>query len=130
MRTVPLIGMELPVDLEEQNGRIARAETVHLPVPQLIRATYLDNADLLGSRELYNFQRTSSHCSGRGDKSFKREVGASVRPSVNTSKPLAPGSSGSRGPITCTAILAATSSIVSSVSTATRRAMQSPTNRP
>ena len=46
MRTVPLIGMELPIDLEEQDGRIARAEALHLAVPELVRVTNLDDANM------------------------------------------------------------------------------------
>src|ERR1700722_7767287 len=130
MRTVPLIGVELPVDLEKQDGRITCAEALHLAVPKVVGAANLDGAYVPSFCKFYHFQRTSSHCSGRGDKSFKREDGASVRPPANTSKPLAPGSSGSLGPTACTAILVATSSIVSSVSTATRRAVQSPAKRP
>src|ERR1700722_12452178 len=84
MRTVPLIGVELAVDLEEQDGRIARAEALHLAVPKLVGTANLDGANVPSFCEFYHFQRTSSHCSGRGDKSFKREVGASVRPPGRT----------------------------------------------
>src|SRR5258708_36044816 len=105
MRTVPLIGAELSVDLEKQDGRITCAEALHLAVPKLVGAANLDGANVPSFCEFYHLQRTSSHCSGRGDNSFRREVGASIRPPENTSKPLAPGSSGSRGPTTCTAIL-------------------------
>src|ERR1700691_2752872 len=86
MRTVPLIGVEPAVDLEEQDGRIARAEALHLAVPKLVGAANLDGAGMLSFYGSYHFQRTSSHCSGRGDKSFKREAGASVRPPPRTSR--------------------------------------------
>jgi hypothetical protein len=46
MRTVSLIGVELPVDLEEQDPRIARVETLHLAVPKLVHATNLDGLNI------------------------------------------------------------------------------------
>jgi len=44
MGTVPLIGVELPVDLEKQDGRITCAEALHLAVPKPVGAANLDGA--------------------------------------------------------------------------------------